>query len=56
MYGMALYTDEPLDKDLTLHLDFKILSKDDWRDISLRGKVVYVGNTDEGYKCGISFF
>ena len=56
MYGMGLFTESPLDKDQTLNLDFKILSKDDWRDINLRGKVVYSSVEGDHYKIGISFF
>ena len=56
MYGMALVTESPLDKDQTLYLEFKILSKDDWRDINLRGKVVYSSGDGEQYKSGICFY
>jgi hypothetical protein len=56
MYGMGLITDTQLDKDQIVTLDFKILSKDDWREISLRGKVVYSSAHGPQYKNGICFF
>jgi len=56
MYGMGIITDSPVDMDQILFLDFKILSRDDWRDINLRGKVVYSSSYGEQYKIGISFF
>ncbi|MGD8925641.1 MAG: PilZ domain-containing protein [Thioalkalispiraceae bacterium] len=56
MYGMGVLTDSPLHKDQILHLDFKILSRDDWRDINLRGRVVYSSSNGEQYKIGIIFF
>lgn len=56
MYGMGLMTESALDKDQTLILDFKILSKDDWRDINLRGRVVYSSVEGDHYKTGISFY
>ena len=56
MYGMKLMTESALDKDQTLTLDFKILSKDDWREINLRGKVIYSTAEGDGYKNGISFY
>ena len=56
MYGMGILTDTPLEKDQTLMLDFKILSRDDWRDINLRGRVVYSSVEGDQYKIGISFY
>lgn len=56
MYGMQVTTESPLDKDQTLTLDFKILSQDDWREINLRGKVVYSSAEGDRYKSGISFY
>ena len=56
MYGMGVMTDSPLDKDQILYLDFRILSRDDWRDVNLRGKVVYSSPNGEQYKTGIIFF
>jgi len=56
MYGMKLMTESALNKDQTLMLDFKILSKDDWREINLRGKVVYSTVEGDRYKTGISFY
>jgi len=56
MYGMALLTESPLDKDQTLILDFKILSKDDWREINLRGRVIYSSVEGDHYKTGVCFY
>ena len=56
MYGMQVMTESPLDKDQMLTLDFKILSQDDWREINLRGKVVYSSAEGDRYKTGISFY
>lgn len=56
MYGMGLLTDSPLEKDQTLFLEFKILSKEDWREVNLRGKVVYSDAFGDQYKTGISFY
>jgi c-di-GMP-binding flagellar brake protein YcgR len=56
MYGMGILTDSQLDKDQSLLLDFKILSKDDWRDVNLRGRVVYSSAEGDHFKTGISFY
>jgi hypothetical protein len=55
MYGMGILTEAPLDLGSTLTVEFNILSQDDWREISLRGKVVYCSPKSEQYKNGISF-
>lgn len=55
MYGMGILTDKPLDLGATLTVEFNILSQEDWREITLRGKVVYSKLKSEQYKNGISF-
>lgn len=55
MHGMALLTNEPIQLGTTLFVEFNILSQDDWREINLRGKVVYCKQEHAQYKHGISF-
>lgn len=55
MYGIGLITDEPLPSGTTLSVEFNILSQDSWREINLRGKVVYCKPDHEQFKNGISF-
>ncbi len=54
--GIAVMTDVPLSLGETLYVEFSILSQDDWRDVNLRGKVVYSEPTQEHYKNGINFY
>ena len=56
MCGMGLLTDSQLEKDQILFLEFRILSKEDWREINLRGKVVYSNAAGGKYKTGITFY
>ena len=56
MYGMAVLTDAPLGVAQILYVDFKILSQSDWREVNLRGKVVYSSVEANQFKSGISFF
>ena len=55
MYGIGLITDEPLALGTTLFVEFNILSQDSWREINLRGKVVYSKPDHDQFKNGISF-
>ena len=55
MNGMGILTDKPLDLGSSLTVEFNILSQDDWREITLRGKVVYSTAKANQFKHGISF-
>jgi hypothetical protein len=55
MYGMGILTEHPLDLGSELTVEFNILSQDDWREITLRGKVVYSTAKSSQFKNGISF-
>ena len=55
MHGMGILTDKPLNLGTNLTVEFNILSQDDWREITLRGKVVYCKQKSEQFKNGISF-
>jgi len=55
MYGMGILTEQPLELGSMLIVEFNILSHDDWREVTLRGKVVYTKSKSEQYKSGISF-
>jgi len=55
MNGMGILTDKPLDLGSVLTVEFNILSQDDWREITLRGKVVYSAAKADQFKHGISF-
>ena len=55
MYGIGLIVDEPLPSGTSLSVEFNILSQDSWREINLRGKVVYSKPMHDQFKCGISF-
>ena len=55
MYGIAVITDEPLEYGSNLSVEFNILGQDDWREINLRGKVVYCTPQQDQFKNGISF-
>lgn len=55
MYGIRILTDAPLDLGSTLSVEFNILSQDDWREINLRGMVVYSKPDRDQFINGISF-
>jgi len=55
MFGIAVLTDQPLELKQMLIVDFKILSQEEWREVNLRGKVVYSSPESGQFKSGISF-
>lgn len=55
LHGMALITQQPLAPGCLLSVEFNILGQDDWREINLRGRVVYSIHGHHGYKSGITY-
>ena len=56
MFGIAVLTDSPLELEQSLIVDFKIMSRDQEREVNLRGKVVYSSPESGQFKSGISFY
>ncbi len=55
MHGMSLLTEIPLDPGCELSVEFNILGQEDWREINLRGRVVYSKPEQKQFKSGITF-